>query len=61
MAHFVLRRARQLLRVEDAPALLACEEFQRKTKSKTKLGVSLPTTGSGREPFASFSGTIKTL
>ena len=31
MAHFVLRRARMLLRVEDVPILLACEDVQRKT------------------------------
>lgn len=39
MAHFILRRAGELLRVEDAPALLACEGFQRKTRS-TRIGVS---------------------
>ncbi len=39
MAHFILRRAGELLRVDDAPALLACEEFQRKTRS-TRIGVS---------------------
>ncbi|MEI8016597.1 MAG: hypothetical protein WCH39_00290 [Schlesneria sp.] len=31
MSHFVLRRTRMLLRVEDVPTLLACEEIQRKT------------------------------
>jgi hypothetical protein len=31
MSHFILRRARGLLRVEDVPALLECEEFERKT------------------------------
>ena len=39
MAHFILRRAGELLRVEDAPALLACEEFQRKNWS-IQIGVS---------------------
>jgi len=40
MAHFILRRACELLLVQDAPALLACEEFQRNTNSKTLLGTS---------------------
>jgi hypothetical protein len=40
MAHFILRRTKILLRIEDAPALLACEEFQRNTNSKTHLGTS---------------------
>ena len=31
MSHFILRRARMLLRIEDVPVLLACEEVQRKT------------------------------
>ena len=31
MSHFILRRARMLLRVEDVPILLACEDVQRKT------------------------------
>jgi hypothetical protein len=40
MAHFILRRATTLLRIEDAPALLSCETFQRNTNSKTHLGTS---------------------
>ena len=31
MSHFVLRRARMLLRAEDVPILLACEDLQRRT------------------------------
>ncbi len=31
MSHFVLRRARMLLRAQDVPILLACEDVQRKT------------------------------
>lgn len=40
MAHFILRRATTLLRIEDAPALLSCETFQRNTNSETHLGTS---------------------
>jgi len=40
MAHFILRRATTLLRIEDAPALLSCETFQRNTNSETNLGTS---------------------
>ena len=39
MAHFILRRAGQLLRVQDVPALLAREEFERKTP-QTLNGIS---------------------
>lgn len=39
MAHFILRHADELLRVQDAPALLAREEFERKTP-QTSIGVS---------------------
>jgi hypothetical protein len=49
MAHFILHRAPQLLRPQDAPALLEIEEFQRKTNSKTLLGTSPVWAGAAAE------------
>jgi len=40
MAVFLLRHARELLRAEDAPALLVCESEQRSTTRKTLTGAS---------------------
>jgi hypothetical protein len=39
MAHFVLQHARELLRAEDAPALLAQEQIQREARQKFGLGI----------------------
>ncbi len=40
MSHFLLDHVRDLLRAEDVPTLLACEEFERKATSRTLIGAS---------------------
>lgn len=40
MSHFLLNHVRDLLRAQDAPTLLACEEFERKSTSRTLIGAS---------------------